>query len=642
MNNCPNNANDLVLRLDGGDRSGSIVAINSRKCVLGFERAFDVSPARCAIFRGQAGAAIRTFGSQVLVNGNSSSVHWLQEGDRIEFSDSISAVVEQLGVIEQAFERLIEADSPIEESYQTAPPTSVPSVEQIIADSFNETPATVEPLKPMGSSFDTDQPAVAEEVVYAPIAGTPASEEVILSPAEAIASSPQEPVFQPTPALESLAAEPHRVSEEAHAPVTTAAELIQEATVETPTLVSQPNVEEPAPLTPQQMIANAFAALRETESPSQSEASRSIEADVVDDTPEIAPASSTTSIEQLQSSEFDQSVTSEVEEVIVGYDASQPEEASAIPEVAAEVNSPAYILESLMGDHAERANHGTTNETIGESINNLTHSSLIDGSSFVVEDPTETESTYEAEASTQEVEAESDSPASSGPKNESVSELLERMKAEGQWNGIDDEDCETEAPVEIPPTPEPQPAAQCSEEDEDVESYMSRLLSRMRGDKEQPRVAQSSKVAKPQAPVVKAPPAPKAPTLNPLKPEEFVPKQKAAPIESLGAMRALANSTARNAVQKSERSRRKALGVLQVAIGVVSFFMSLYYVIFDSSRIGDMSFCIGVVCIIIAGFLAFRFYTTMLHNEQVDAEEAAIAKAELAKKTATTPAPVAE
>jgi len=90
-----------------------------------------------------------------------------------------------------------------------------------------------------------------------------------------------------------------------------------------------------------------------------------------------------------------------------------------------------------------------------------------------------------------------------------------------------------------------------------------------------------------------------------------VPTQKAERIQSLGKMRELANSTARTAVASSEEQRRQALAYMQLAIGVAALIMSGYYFGFLMKSIGDTSCIVGVICLGLAGFLGYRFYTTI-------------------------------
>ena len=52
---------------------------------------------QCAIFRGREGAVIRSYGKQVLFNDAKASLHWLQEGDSIQFPNQMNIEVVQLG-----------------------------------------------------------------------------------------------------------------------------------------------------------------------------------------------------------------------------------------------------------------------------------------------------------------------------------------------------------------------------------------------------------------------------------------------------------------------------------------------------------------------------------------------------------------
>ncbi len=70
------------------------------------------------------------------------------------------------------------------------------------------------------------------------------------------------------------------------------------------------------------------------------------------------------------------------------------------------------------------------------------------------------------------------------PKNESVADLLARMRDEGQWGGIPDEDSDEPTPIQpVEETATEAPIATGGEDTTDVEDYMSQLLSRMRGEK---------------------------------------------------------------------------------------------------------------------------------------------------------------
>jgi hypothetical protein len=124
------------------------------------------------------------------------------------------------------------------------------------------------------------------------------------------------------------------------------------------------------------------------------------------------------------------------------------------------------------------------------------------------------------------------------------------------------------------------------------------------------------------------------PPANPLKAEEFKPSHMAQQID-LDAMRKLANSTSRNAVNASEKIRRKELGYVQIGIAVFSFFTSIYFFLFYSH--GAMGFLLGLTCIGMAGFLGYRFYSSMKHNEMMESENGIDAEDQSEKTEIDTP-----
>lgn len=146
-----------------------------------------------------------------------------------------------------------------------------------------------------------------------------------------------------------------------------------------------------------------------------------------------------------------------------------------------------------------------------------------------------------------------------------------------------------------------------------VEDYMNQLLARMGGagldaagapqTKEQ-KIAAKAKQA--QAAMEEASHSAELMTA-----EEYVPKQKAAKIEFLETMREIANTNARTAVAFSDLDRRKARGLMQCLIGVGAFIMAAYYFLFVSAALADTAFFVGFVCLLITGgtgYLAFNTF----------------------------------
>lgn len=201
-------------------------------------------------------------------------------------------------------------------------------------------------------------------------------------------------------------------------------------------------------------------------------------------------------------------------------------------------------------------------------------------------------------------------------ENESVAELLARMQEDGKWDGVigDDDPVEPVEPVQTTPEPEPTESSLDSSADEsadgqgeDVDLYMSNLLSRMRGEEPAAAVTEVKKDKKPAKEKAKKEvekPKFEAPA-DPLKAEDFKPKQKAKKLKSLDAMRELANSNARTNVKVSETNNRKAKAFLSAGVGVGALLMSLFYFLFTSQAL------IGVVCLVMAAVCGASLYKNL-------------------------------
>lgn len=209
-------------------------------------------------------------------------------------------------------------------------------------------------------------------------------------------------------------------------------------------------------------------------------------------------------------------------------------------------------------------------------------------------------------------------------ENESVSDLLARMKEDGKWDGVPDQDAPVEPVEPIQSTPEPEPmnsdldaSSEDGQGEDDVEDYMSQLLSRMRG--EEPVVAaKAKKEEKKNKEAKKDVEEPKfEPPADPLTPDEFKPKQKAKKLESLDAMRELANSNARTNIKVSEVNNRKELAYVQAGIAVAGVLMSIYYFLWSSQSLGDVPSLIGVICLGAAAFCGYRYASTMKQSKSL-------------------------
>ena len=201
----------------------------------------------------------------------------------------------------------------------------------------------------------------------------------------------------------------------------------------------------------------------------------------------------------------------------------------------------------------------------------------------------------EIEASTQEfadepkAEEVPEQPAPAG-EQQSVAEILARMKSEGKLDQFESPEgdniaSETPQPEAAPaPTseaetvqPQPEPASEADpqqpaeeeEEDASVQDYMDQLFNRLRGDETEPEATTSESAKEKPKPVATTPapqpeeaPSPKPTTPEPptkvMEPSEYVPKQKAPEVKTdIQALRQLANKQKTNAVSKSHKAKSK-------------------------------------------------------------------------------------
>ncbi len=91
---------DLVFTFIGGQRHGQFLSIQTEQCLLALgDRDGANDQPLCAIYRSIDGVAIRNLDEQTLINGKPKTTHWLKQGDQIQFSNSVTLEVSQLGSI---------------------------------------------------------------------------------------------------------------------------------------------------------------------------------------------------------------------------------------------------------------------------------------------------------------------------------------------------------------------------------------------------------------------------------------------------------------------------------------------------------------------------------------------------------------
>ena len=566
----------LTLKLSNGQE----VSVPTGKSVLQFTE--NGQSRSCAIVRGPNGVAIYNAEGDIQINGAPSSAHWLQPGDQLRFGDSMTASVHQLGAASAAL------DSLLNENTQPEAPTTAPVQEAI------QTPVTNEQ-----NSFTPATAAMDLAVPQAVTPTTPVDNTQDITPATAAT----------TIATESVAPE-----------------------VSSPDAPSAMDLAIPAATGAAALAASAMSIAGDFEGEPTTPDSPSVPAT------ESGVNSITSALESAAASTPS-----------VANEAPVTEATSTQPEIS---GFAADLLARIQADNNE-------NETVGTTASETTHSPLAaDGPSFSSPAPdaasdgsssignllpelaqtsapapvAETEPTAEAEVP-HHVETTTADSTERQTQSSSVSDLLERMKAEGKWDdGVEaTNEADTTSPEQTSPE---QPATEqaaapaFAEADDDVQNYMSQLLSRMRDPNAAPQETAATAVTptpEHQQPV-QAVEQPKAVGL--LKPEEFVPKNKAKRLDSLQEMRALANTQARTAIDRSQAKRVEAVNdVFTLAIAIASCITAAC--VFFFNVFGDMSFVVGMITMIAGAFFCCKTYFSDLvetkkdEKKQIAAQEAA-------------------
>lgn len=539
--------NDLVLRLTGGQRDGELIPVKTQKCFLGIDANLEngvVDQPQCAIFRGTNGVAVRSYGDGLSINGVATTVHWLKEGDRIEFPNSMTVEVAQLGWMEETCEKHDVAEK---EFNDPEPECCQPHV-QGNCPALCDLPVEFENADDQIAS-ESEPPSMPEMVANESQLGG----EAQLPNDE---DSWHEMIESQLNDIRSQTGQTQQRFDQLECQLATLSDQISQLVS-----LSGPKITDALPV-----LDNAIQ-------------------DEITDRDLTEPSNDQPADEQPR--ESFETLTHGLDEIADSFADDSKAEASEAVELG--------ILASqrLSDDISENPQPDEDQVEVIEKVVNV------------------------AEPSEEEVEE------STPHQSSSVADLLARMNAEGQWDGIPHDDGTVEpAPEPVVETSvDPAEPVHSDEPEGNVDDYMSRLLNRMRGDNEaasQSKTADTPSASKTNAEQDSEKVKFVAPA-SPLLPEEFKPARKAQRID-LGAMRELANSTSRRAVHISERVRLKELGYIQIGIGVCSFFMSIYYLLVNSKAFMDLGFFVGLVCLGIAGFLGYRFFSTMKYNEMVESD----------------------
>lgn len=274
----------------------------------------------------------------------------------------------------------------------------------------------------------------------------------------------------------------------------------------------------------------------------------------------------------------------------------------------------------------------------------------------VLENPVE-EQQPETDAPSESIAAESVQETPYVPT--SAADVIARLSASGLWQ---DDDSETEVPESnlpepawkslVPAEPVAKPAAVAPVEDDDsIEAYMQRLLMRVSGDSESSRPKSGPRIA----PTVVAAPAPDArdfstphedlshaDTHEPFDFKSYVPRSSAPELtKNLSAMRELANSTARQAIDASSKRQRRGLAHGKYLFALVTTAVAFGSYWFASVYGSALSYGGAITATITAGwwwFQAFALWRAVRREER--AEQQAEARS-LAQEPTETAGPVA-
>ncbi|MEO1496697.1 MAG: FHA domain-containing protein [Planctomycetota bacterium] len=195
---------------------------------------------------------------------------------------------------------------------------------------------------------------------------------------------------------------------------------------------------------------------------------------------------------------------------------------------------------------------------------------------------------------------------------------------------LPDDDVVPEPAAALPPAPMPEPEAPAEAgDDESLEDYMQRMMQRLRGE-ESPAAPAPQPVAKPvvAARVAKAPPAPEpaAPAPEPVKRLENLEELKRGPApehgHDMGALRQLANQSARQAIDLSAVNKTKEHASLRLIFAIISM-VGGAVVCLLSPELLDVATLTGAAAMAVGGYFLYRTYSTGVakHDEEDDGSD---------------------
>ena len=550
-------SSDLVFRLVDGAQPGTLFPISTQKCLLG--QSYDESGeenGHCAILRGPNGASIKSFGTEVVVNGQPIESQWLSEGDQIEIGAAKLEVVQLGNYVVPEREKVVEAQPQPE----TAPEVTVPQqhsceLTRDVTQAAETSAAASCQLQP------TAQPACDQldelnetmDQISADVSSWSASEN----------SEPDE--LHQTAALTDPAPLARELDLGRSEPKDSAAT--------TESIFSPLNP--PQLLDQSESIGHASAPQKSFQSAEKFAEPEGFAEDL--------------RLERAFAS-FHQPTTKAEQNVI--------EECSDCPdEGASHCESPVAVAEpeSASDEQARRSVQNQKRvdaELAAEArLREVFSKHLHDHADEIVYNPEE-DKTLESEP----------------VENETVSQLLARMQEQGQLHGYraedDNNEVQNRASAELIADAQPNDslqqsggqAAKMHEDDADasVQDYMNRLLGRMG-----PQVAPAAKSAAPK--VIADEPqnsarSDTAESVDLLTPSEYKPSKRPPEAnKNLDAMRELANQSNRVAIEKSQSRQAKAYALTNFGLMALGLALGSYLVYNATGTTDSMMWTGGVV-----------------------------------------------
>lgn len=567
---------DLILRLVGGNQSGELITVKTKKCLLGhgMQSGHESRP-KYAIFRGPAGVAIRSYCSETLVNGENVSCGWIHAGDQIR-TPHMTVEVQQVGEWKE---------------------DSKGCSEPFLADTTNETELQ-----------KTDHENCAEA-----------------SKPNAIAPAPQhetdEPMTESQHSLDlneqidsikrQLSNSQHQDNPDENNEILKSNEILADVVVGHEST---------------QLIDDTLKTIQESVDSEQAptEVRESIEAIVQPvEEPQI-PTQETASTES-SIEEFTQSVEETQFPVEEEAAPTEPQGSESFDDLFEALKSKMSSTDSESSIAESPVAESTLTETpVAESNTEESDENIPDaGDLSLLKAHGLLSNAEEVEPVVAPAEQE---------ETESVSDLLERMKDSGQldFDSADDANehsttdslpFESEILLDDEQLPTPAVFGEVQGE-EDVEDYMSQLFNRLRGPEAGAAAMALSQESsgKPAKPTKQAEPQPvseeKAAPVEMLKESEFKPIAVAPERgRNMDAMRDLANENARNAVAASRSKREKAAVLAQLAIAGIGA-MAAAVLFFLCKQVGDAYFIGAVGSGIASGGAGFRYLMTTVSKSK--------------------------